>query len=269
MTTIAPTYAYTDNAILSVNGHNLNLYSPTAGRGLYSESNGGLDAGNFAAAFRARDHHIWPEEAVRTRGEQSREPVDYWSEADAGPDVDDGNAREELINVAGCGLRFYVPYKSSVLWNIGFFVHVFRPFIGSKNDQEVSSYTHGDIRLQLSLSEAGGSYGKVAHTRRSLPVSVFIDNDPADPRVTLYEDWCSFYFDFHHMSRNINAGWHDIQLRLGLTEPGGGTQHNIKRVVPSDTNPAGRTQIWNHSIHNRVTFGVRNPTGLVLGGEIV
>ena len=261
MTTIAPAYAYADGAALSIVGHNLNMYSETAGEGFYSESNGGLSSANLDGKFKVQDHHVWPEEAIRVRSDYMRDSIDYFSEAETGADVAEDAAREELFNVAGCGLRFYVPYASSVLWNVGFFVNIFRLHRGSSSNQEDSTnQAFGDVRLQLSISEAGGAYSVISHSKRTLPVSARLDTTSFG--LSVYESTCAFRFDLHHFSRDIAAGWHDIHLKLLLSEPAGGLSSDVTRSIPKD-NGSTRDRDYSHRLHNRVTFGIRNPVAIV------
>jgi hypothetical protein len=227
-----------------------------------SEANGGLDEDNLASAFRIRDYHIRPEEAIRVRSDFTRVSVDYFSENESGADVDDTDTKASLVNVAGCGLRFHVPYQADVLWNVGFFVNIFRLHIGSDNDEQDATDTLvGNVRYQLSLSESGGNPTALTHTRRRLPVSVSLNPNPADASLGVHEMVCSFYIDLNHFSRDLAAGWHDIQLRLQLSDPSGGTTETVLRSSSSNET-ALRTSRLEHAVHTRVTFGIRNPVAI-------
>lgn len=265
MATISPTYAYTTGAVLDIGGHNANLYSETSGRSVIGEVNGNLMIDNLAGSFQVRDYLIRQEEAVRVRSDYARDTVDYFSEVESGPDVADEAAREELVNVAGCGLRFWIPYASSVLWNMGFFVNLFRPHLGSSTAQEDSTNDDfGEVRLQLSVGHSGNAPSGVAESKRGLPASVRIETASPYAVAAPYEHICSFYIDLHHLSRVTQAGWCDIHLRMLLREPEGAATRNIIVQLPKDNTGGARSLTLAHTLHNRVSFGVRHPVALVL-----
>lgn len=265
MAVIAPTYAYTTGAVLDINGHNGNIYSETSGRSVIGEANGNLNINNLAGTFKVRDYLVRPEEAVRVRSDYARDTVDYFSEVESGPDVADEHAREELVNVAGCGLRFWIPYASSVLWDMGFFVNVFRPHIGAATAQEdTTNDDFGEIRLQLSIGHSGNTPSVVAETKRGLPVSVQVESSAPYDEIGLHENVCSFYIDLHHLSRVTQAGWCDLHLRMLLREPESASKRNVVVNLPKDNTGAPRTLTLAHTLHNRVSFGIRHPVALVL-----
>lgn len=264
MATIVPTYAYTDGAALNISGHNINLYSTVDGEGVYSEANGGIQAANTDLAFEIQDYHVWPEEAVRVRGDNNRQTVDYFSAVETGADVADGNAREELVNVAGCGLRFYVPYQCDVLFTAGFFVSVWRPHVGG-DQEDATNIDLGDIRMQLTMDLPTGSVGTsgvIGHSKRGLPVSVRVNT--ATDVVTQVEDVACFYFNLHHYEREVSMGFVDFHLRLLIKQPPGELTYAVVIPIPADTTGA-RTLSIDHNFYNRVTFGIRNPCALILG----
>lgn len=266
MATIVPTYAYTDGAALNISGHNLNLYSAVAGEGVYSEANGGLQAVNTDLAFEIQDYHVWPEEAVRVRGDNNRQTVDYFSAVETGADVTDGDVREELVNVAGCGLRFYVPYRCDALFTAGFFVSVWRPHVGG-DQEDATNIDLGDIRMQLTQdlpAGSAGSSGVIGHTKRGLPVSVRVALAGGIGTVTQVEDVACFYFNLHHYERDITTGFVDFHLRLLIKQPPGELTYPTVTNVPRDS--AGvRAYNYDHNYYLRTTFGIRNPCALILG----
>lgn len=266
MPTIVPAYAYTDNAALSVSGHNLNLFSATSAEGAYSEANGWLDSNNRDPSFLVQNYHVWPEEAMRVRTDDNRQTVDYLSAVETGADVVDGNAREELVNVAGCGLRFYLPYSSDVLLTAGFFVSVWRPHVASSNQEVNTNVNLGDIRMQLTMdlpAGSGGSSGVISHSKRGLPVSVRLNLN--DGVLLQVEDVACFYFNLHHFERDVTKGFMDFHLRLLVKQPPGEATYSVTSPIPRDSTGV-RTLALNHNFYNRVTFGIRNPCALVFGG---
>lgn len=263
MAVITPSYVYTDGAVLNVSGHNGNIYSETSGISLLGEANGNLNINNFDAAFEVRDYLIRPEEAVRVRSDYARDSIDYFSEAESGADATTATAREELVNVAGCGLRFWIPYASTIIWNMGFFVNIFRLHRGSNSDPaELTNDEYGEVRLQLSVGVAGAAPSVVQESKRGLPVSARLDTTSS--ALSVWEELSSFYIDLHHTSRVSGPGWCDIHLRMLLREPEDAPARNIARSYPKDNGGGARTLTIAHTLHNRVSFGVRHPVALVL-----
>lgn len=267
MATIVPTYAYTDGAALNISGHNTNLYSTVDGEGAYSEVNGGIQAANTDLAFEIQDYHVWPEEAMRVRGDNNRQTVDYFSDFEAGPSVGEDNVREELANVAGCGLRFYVPYACDILVTAGFFVSIWRPHIASSSQEVNTDVDVGDVRLQMTIDLPPGSIGSsgtISHSKRGLPVSVRLNlfNDT----LLQVEQVACFYFNLHHYERDVSAGFVDFHVRLLLKQDGFETRA-VFTPIPRDDSVGGSRDITiNHNLFERVTFGIRNPCALILGG---
>lgn len=264
MATIAPTYAYTTGAVLDINGHNANIYSETSGRSILGEVNGNLNIDNLAAAFAVTDYLVRPEEAVRVRSDYARDSIDYFSEAEGGPTVADEAQREELINVAGCGLRFWIPYAAAVVFNMGFFVNVFRLHYGSETSQEVlANIDFGDIRLQLSVGVDGAAPSIIQESKRGLPISARLDaSSPYD--LDGFDEVASFYIDLHHTARTTGAGWCDVHLRMLLSETDNPTTWQILRNIPKAGGGGAKAITVTHNIHNRVSFGIRHPVALVL-----
>lgn len=263
MAVIVPTYVYTDGATFSVTDHNTNIYSETAAASILGEVNGNLDINNFDPTFRVQDYHVRPEEVVRVRSDYARDSVDYFSEAESGPPVADENEREELVNVAGCGMRFWIPYASTVVLNMGFFVNLFRLHLGSTSDQEsVTDTDYGDVRVQLSIGSAGSAPVVVKETKRGLPVSAQL-NPSSTYVLENWEDVGSFYIDLHHTTR-ATPGWFDVHLRMLLSEGIGGVSYNVYRTFPKAGGGATRNLTHPHQAHTRVSFGIRHPVALVL-----
>lgn len=265
MAVIVPTYAYATGPF-NVDGHNTNLYSTTATEGIFSEVNGDLMASNLDAAFQMENYHVWPEEAVRVRSDYNNVAVDYMSETETGAQVADGNVREELIAVAGCGLRFYVPYPCDILWSMGFFITIWRPHFGVAADQEdVEDLVLGDIRTQISMNLPVGSVessGVIAHTKRGYPASVQSNRDTGG--LSQHEDVACFYVNLHHLTRDVSKGWADIHLKLLLKNPGGGYSSPVLFLTPRRWG-GFKEKLINHDFYIRATFGSRNAVGLIVG----
>lgn len=264
MPIIVPTYAYASGAF-DVDGHNTNLYSGTTTEGVYSEANGYLGAANLDPAFEIEDYHVWPEEAIRVRSEYTNIAVDYMSDKETGADVAEDNVREELVNVAGCGLRFYVPYNCDILWTVGFFVTIWRPHFGTLAQEDTTDVLLGDVRLQLSMDLPAGSAessGTLTHTKRGLPASVQVDSDTN--RMKQREDVACFYINLHHLTRDVTPGWADIHLRLLLRNPSTPYTADLITLVPKKRSGFKELAV-NHEFSIRTTFGTRNPVGLILG----
>lgn len=262
MAVIVPTYSYVDGAVFDATSHNVNIYSETAAASILGEANGNLDINNFDPTFQVRDYHIRPEEAVRVRSDYARDSIDYFSEAESGPDVAEDAVREELVDVAGCGMRFWIPYASVVTVNMGFFVNIFRLHLGSNTDQEsTTNIDFGDVRLQLSIGSGGSAPVVIQETKRGLPVSAQL-NPSSTYGLENWEEVGSFYIDLHHTSR-ASFGWYDVHLRMLLSEASDDVNYNVLRNFPQAVATA-RPYTGQHRIHTRVSFGIRHPVALVL-----
>lgn len=253
MAVITPTYVYTDGAAFDTSGHNGNIYSETAGRGIMSESNGGLDTNNFTVGFEIEDYHVWPEEAVRVRTDKSREAVDYFSINVQQAESDNWDVR----NVASCGVRFYVPYSGIILFNVGFFVNYFRPYIGDSQEAGPDN-PYGRIRYWLVMNDDT----PLDATIRRLPCSAYINQ--GTPEVEVYEASSAFYVNLHHYARGVTPGWYDIQLKVQIENDANNADEAINRVIPGNGSSQTVTEEYEHDVYNRVTFGIRNATALAL-----
>lgn len=262
MATITPTYVYTDNASFDTTEHNANIYSETSGRGIMSESNGGLDNSNLNGSFAVQDHHIAPETIVRARHDFGRDSVDYFTE-EASP----GNttAEYDVRNVASCGLRFYIPYNGIILFNVQFFVNFFRLFMGTTDQEQITpNQEFGIIKHWLEIGTPTGS-SRADATIRAIPCSAWHNNLTSN--VINREPFMGFAVNMHHIVRGATPGWYDVQLKLLIDRDIGFATRDINRTFPSDGSPGskdGVTEEYTHSVYSRVSFGVRNATALAL-----
>lgn len=253
MATITPTYVYTDGAAFDISGHNENVYSETSGRGVMSESNGGLEVANLNGSFQIRDYHVWPEEAVRPRTDGTREAVDYFSINVQQAESDDWDVR----NVASCGVRFYIPFSGIILFNVGFFVNYFRPYFGDSQEAGPDN-PYGRIRYWLVMNDNT----QIAATVRRLPCSAYIN--VGSNALEVREAACAFHVNMHHFHRNASPGWYDIQLKVQVENDTSNQSADIVRSVPGNASTKNKSETYTHDVYNRVTFGVRNPTALAL-----
>lgn len=247
MAAITLTYVYPDGAGFNAGSHNANVYSATGGRGVFSESNGYLDTNNLAAGFELQPYHVMPEEAVFARFDGALDSTDFFS-IDSGSDVE-----SDTFYVGGAGLRVYVPYDvTAIQWNVMFHVQPLVYVKDTFNDQnEVTSKdeTLGSIQYMLRLN---GS--ELTHTRRLLPSEVRL----ADTSLTEKIRRGSYGVNLQHLQEGVSAGWHDINLACYIsTISENGEYYLLSQGTDSRLH-------GNFDLYQRVTFGIRSATALVL-----
>tara|TARA_R100001594_G_C4024281_1_gene259821 strand:+ start:606 stop:1409 length:804 start_codon:yes stop_codon:yes gene_type:complete len=265
--TITATYPYVDNVEIDVVGHNDNVYSPSPGRGIMSETNGGLDS--FHADFKVKSEHVWPEEAVRVRQDSALETIDIFSEAhaDSGDDV---NFRP----VAGCSTKVYVPYAASVaLWEWFVFISEARinaHLTDSTTNQQGAYSPPTSISpamfIRARLVAPSGTVTEVEHTQRHLPRTIGVTLGTGG--FQSYEQRACLHFGMHHLQENVEAGWHEISLTLHQEpvtySPGGGSKERVQLLINLNRSLGKYTDTVEHGFHQRASFGVRNARVLTL-----
>jgi|GEM_PF-1950324 hypothetical protein len=260
MATITPNTTYPNGTVLSVGGHNANVYSTTAGRGIMSEPNGGLNINNLDPTFTLRDEHVMPEEAVFARSDSSTAPMDVYNNAFGVRDDEDPS----YVPVAGLCERVYLPYSVSVaLWQWSFYVAPWHAYLFRKDtgDADIPPMS---LRVFLDGVE-------LSAYRRDLPIGAEIIEDIAAGTSFLenYEQLVPLWFDVSKMATNVAAGFHDLTVKLYLPRvtfnPGNSLSGSdadelevpISGVVfsPGDTDPISYYQC---SVHSRITLGTRS-----------
>lgn len=261
MATITASTTYTDGAALDIAGHNDNIFSTTAGKGVLSEPNGGLEFANLAAGFTLRDEHVMSEEAVIARMESLTMPMDVYNNAFAQLEEDN----PIYVPLGGLCQRVYVPFDmSAVMWQWSFFVADYRPYIISYLEDQLLGQEIPQLSVRLFVDGV-----EQEAFRRPLPVSADIVAPPADFRGSAraesnYENVSAVWYDISKLVKNVSKGWHEISIRVFMprvTEINSteGDEATIKTTAAtwSPDPDAGDTDVI-ATVHTRVTLGSRS-----------
>lgn len=84
MALVTAPYTMVDGAALDADQYNDNLYDPSvAGRGIWSEPNGRLEAANLAVGFTVQAEHVMPGELIVHNMAYEAEPADFYDDGSA------------------------------------------------------------------------------------------------------------------------------------------------------------------------------------------
>lgn len=257
MAAITLTYVYPAGNDFNVTNHNANVYSTTGGRAIFSESNGYLDTNNLAGGFELQAYHVMPEEAVFARHDGALDSTDFF-EAESY-----GDSETDMFYVGGAGLRVYVPYDvTAIQWNVMFHVqpHVFLDET-VVNESAVTARDDAVGSIQYLLRLNGSN---LTHTRRLLPAKVRVDKwnsggaaPYTDPVIREKIRRASFPVNLQHLQTDVSAGWHDINLACYIS------RNSLPEDVLLLLSPTSQFK-GSYQAYQRVTFGVRSATALVL-----
>ena len=275
MTVITP-YAYPNGQELDPDGHNENVYSKNAGKGIQSEVNGGLNS--FKTSFEVQKEHVWPEEAVRIRQDAALETLDVFSDAHA----DSGSV--VYRPVAGCSTKIYVPSAATLaLWEWSVFISEARFFVHYRDRllNDDGDYVPGSeevldptMVIRARLIDSAGTVTNMPHSKRLLPHSVGHYDRQYDRTVVastfrarqVFEDRSSLHFGMHHLQEDVVAGWHELVLTLHqeqVTQQDDDTDRSIYQDMVERT--TGETSVKTmHVFYQRASFGIRNARVLTL-----
>ena len=276
MSTITAATTYPNGTTLSVSGHNANVYSTTAGQGILSEPNGGLNINNLDPAFEVRDEHVMAEEATFARMNGTTFPVDVYNNAfGIRSDEDPG-----YVAVAGLCERVYVPYGVAAgIWQWSFFVVPWRPFL-YRLSSEQADIPPMAIRVFIDGVEQPAF-------RRYMPVSAETYVDPPDPSGDIafmrvggdevnHEHIVPLWFDISKLATDVTRGFHELSVKLYLPRivfdpdaTGDEDELELRASIGTfaalvDGSTAG-TEGVSSTLHTRVTFGTRNVRFIAFG----
>tara|TARA_R110002020_G_scaffold200914_1_gene403323 strand:- start:440 stop:1252 length:813 start_codon:yes stop_codon:yes gene_type:complete len=269
MTVITP-YNYVDGNVLDPDGHNDNVYSRQAGRGIQSEANGGLNS--FKADFAVKKEHVWPEEAVRIRQDSALETIDIFSDAHA----DSGTAKYRVV--AGCAVKVYVPYAATLaLWEWSvfisqarFFVHLQDQVFSPKDDGSVAVAavtSEPNIIIRARLTDSAGTVTNLPHSKRLLAQTIgFDDKSPSGSLPDSYEDRAALHFGMHHLQESVAAGWHELSLTAHQEFVTHEVDDDSRELFQAElARSRGQTTVnRDHVFYQRASFGIRNARVLTL-----
>jgi len=259
MATITPATTYPAGA-LDIAGHNANIFSTTAGQGIMSEPNGGLEQANLDAAFDVRDEHVMSEEAVTARAESLTVPMDVFNNAFAQREEDDPT----FVPVGGLCQRVYIPYDvSAVVWQWSFFVAVWRPFLVSSVEDTLFGADVPQVAVRVYID--GVEYPAF---RRPFPVSADLaiqDNPVAGSAGAAinYENVTSLWYDLSKLQQSVSAGYHELTVRVFMPrvhfmdeEDELKVDAGVRRFATSPVYDGDDTV--QATVHTRVTLGTRS-----------
>lgn len=261
MAIITPSTTYPNGAVLSVTGHNANIYSTTSGQGILSEPNGGLIVNNLDPAFSVLDEHVMPEEATFARMDGTTVPMDVYNNAFGQRSDSDA----DYVSVGGLCERIYVPYDVAFgVWQWAFYMAPWRPFIYRFSTEEASI---PDMALRVYIDGV-----EQPAFRRYMSVSAETDAENFKNAVGSvagpnHEQVTPLWFEISKLATNVTKGFHELSVKLWLPRISFVTDNDDTELtldanlavfaalidgstVTSDTVEA--------SLHTRVTFGTRN-----------
>ncbi|MAZ73579.1 MAG: hypothetical protein CMC70_10585 [Flavobacteriaceae bacterium] len=257
MSVILP-YSYVNGVPLKPDEHNRNVYTDTPHEGVMSTANGKLHSTNFGSGFEVQSEHIHPEEVIRGRQGAGLETLDYFSDGIG----EVGEAA--FVNVAGCGVKVYIPYDVTLaLWQWTFFFSDFRTLTVEDATDDSPDFASADIIVRASLN---GS--PLLHTMRSLPQTSTTGLDPdivgtggtAEKRSSMSWDMC-------HMQEGLSAGWHDLNLTLYMEQflhQISGSLGDAFEVSGSQKRGGFSSRTASYYLFNRASFGVRSARVLTI-----
>lgn len=250
MATITPVTTYPAGA-LNIAGHNANVFSTTAGQGIMSEPNGGLEIANLDPSFTMRDEHVMSEEAVRGSQDGLNAPMDLFSNGfgDSG-DSEDAPREKTFVTVAGLSHRVYFPFTARfVLWQWSFFSSVYHPAFYDVNN----GYNRDNLIIRAYLD----GQPIAAFTRPLVPSAMIYEGlgTTNNARSEDYEDSTAMWYDFSKLSKNVTEGYHELDIKVYMERNRHTTNFVAEGIIPDADDPA---DTYEYDVHNRITFGVRN-----------
>ena len=251
MSVIIP-YNYVNGNILKPDQHNRNIYTDTLHEGLMSTANGQLHSTNFSSDFEVQSEHVHPEEVIRGRQERGLETLDYFSDGIGDSD------QATFVNVAGCGVKVYIPYDITLaVWQWSFFFSDFRSLIFESTSDDAGDYKTSDIVVRASLNGTG-----LLHTMRSLPQTS--KSGVLNDYNNTNEKMAAMSWDMSHMQEDVSAGWHDLNLTIYMeqvlaTVDGAPLEQTLS--VPRGGFSGSSVTYY---LYNRASFGIRNARVLTI-----
>tara|TARA_R110001583_G_scaffold13263_2_gene57421 strand:+ start:6011 stop:6829 length:819 start_codon:yes stop_codon:yes gene_type:complete len=269
MTTIIPSLTYSDGAILDTDAHNRNIYTvETSDQGIASVANGGIDNNNMdPSGLTLSPEHIQTEQGVRVRQEFMLESIDCFQDRFGTSDTHTVPATapgDYWKNVPGCGIRFFLPYKATVLLQWSFFISPYRvmrfdgPYVDG--DDTIRGVKTKEAKM---LVAARYDSQLLRHTERGVPFSGFFrrPGDPSDiDRITqssngLPNKRC-VYWDMSHLVQGALAGWHELNLAVYMEKLSASESYTWSSIAGEVVGPTYFMQ--------RLSFGVRSARVLIL-----
>lgn len=257
MAPVVTPYAILDAAVLDADQYNDNLYDTSvAGRGIWSEPNGRLEASNLAPGFLVQAEHIQPGELFRHTSMFELESRDLYSDGIGALEEASPSNPSTYVPIEGASCRIYVPYRCLVEWHWAMFVAPWRVRFDDVNGGGGNSDLEGFHQARI-----GGAL--VAHTRRRLPYSVLMANSggsadygtngvtPPDAFLRKEEEACLHYC-MHHVELVDTVGYRQLDVMAYLQASA--KNITLRRII-QDTAVSAAGE-WPHHIHSRATIGI-------------
>lgn len=265
MSTITATTTYPDGAALNIAGHNENVFSTTAGKGVMSEPNGGLDKVNLAGGFTLRDEHVMSEEAVFARQDSSTFAFDLYNNAFGQRD----DAEKTYVTLGGLSHRLYIPFDvSALVWQWSFFIAPWRPYITQYfQGQEAGTQSIPDLYLRVFVDGVDKT-----PFFRAVAVSADVQISPSDYGGTAggrvnYERVTAMWYDISKLETSVTKGFHELAVRVYMPRihhQNSDAESEVKANETTWGNPDGDagTPVY-ATLHDRITLGTRNIKAVV------
>lgn len=279
MALITPVTAYPAGP-LNVAGHNANVHSATTGQGVMSECNGNLNAANLHSSFTTFEaEHCYPEAHLFGRQETIRLARQCFGDMFGGTLTTQDSVisnPDRLVGLPGGNLRIYLEQSSTVIWQWSYFVAPQRWVIYRDGGNGTVAERTG-----LAMTAAKLDGGLLTHTIRPLPLSLAVNEQAvpiagdlaglpvvsyANRRVFSYAGRTAVWRDLCHLSANLAAGWHDIQVvmyfeNLQRTDPLG---ENLPTIFAAREEAlASFTEGYAAYVTNAAVFGITTPRAFV------
>ena len=263
MSTITATTTYPDSSALSISGHNENVFSTTAGKGVMSEPNGGLDKVNLKSGFTLRDEHVMSEEAVFARQDSSTFAFDLYNNVFGQRE----DAEKTYVTLGGLSHRLYIPFDvSALVWQWSFFIAPWRPYITQTFDQETGTQSIPDLYLRVFVDGVDKT-----PFFRSVAVSADVQLDPSDYGGTAsgrvnYERVTAMWYDISKLETSVTKGFHELAVKVYMPRIHHENSDAESQVKANQTTwtPAGDAgETVYATLHDRITLGTRSIRAVV------
>ena len=234
MAVITRFYSMSDGAVLEPNKLNEDIHSNTAGRGIVSEPNGGLNVANLHATFKLERHLIIPGETVCAAQNGSRKTIDIVDKA-FGQDDD-----THFVPIAGVAVRKKFPFAMTAMlleWN--FFYSLFRC-----TDVPTVALPSPDGPVVRTMAFLDGS--PLLWTGAECPTTVFTQG-AAPPAFGSNEHLMAENRFGTHLVVPAGAGWHELSVRLYMAPNPWRGDANLGFGADAEVD-----------LNHRITFGFRS-----------
>ena len=264
MATITATTTYPDGAALNIAGHNENVFSTTAGKGVMSEPNGGLDKVNLVGGFTLRDEHVMSEEAAFARQDSSTFAFDLYNNVFG--QREDGE--KTYVTLGGLSHRLYIPFDvSALVWQWSFFIAPWRPYITQFFEgQEVGTQSIPDLYLRVFVDGVDKTpFFRAVAVSADVQIQPSAYSGTAQGRVN-YERVSAMWYDISKLETSVTKGFHELSVRVYMPRIHHQNSDDESQVLANQEtwSPSGDPgEDVYATLHDRITLGTRNIKAIV------